>query len=58
MKVFREEYSHAQKYLGDRKIYVHEMVPIIENRHKKEQQRRIKVVRLLKAVPQPCAIKS
>ncbi len=42
MKVFREEYSHAKKYLGDRKIYVHEMVPLIENRHKKEEQRRIK----------------
>lgn len=42
MGVFKEEYRHAQKYLGDRKIYVHEMVPLIENRHKKEEERHIK----------------
>lgn len=42
MDVFIEEYKKARKYLGDRKIYVHEMVPLIEERHKKYERDHIK----------------
>lgn len=42
MDVFKEEYENASKYLGDRKIYVHEMVPIIEQRHKDYERQHIK----------------
>ena len=34
MDTFVEEYANASKYLKNRKIYVHEMVPLIEKRHK------------------------
>lgn len=42
MDVFSKEYSDASKYLGDRKIYVHEMVPLIEDRHKQIEREKIK----------------
>ncbi len=42
MDVFSKEYSDAEKYLGDRKIYVHEMVPLIEDRHKQYERENIK----------------
>lgn len=42
MDMFREEYKNAKKYLGDRKIYVHEMVPLIEERHKEYERQTIK----------------
>ena len=42
MEVFSHEYEQASKYLGDRKIYVHEMVPLIEERHKQYEKEHIK----------------
>ena len=42
MTVFQAEYEQAQKYLKDRKIYVHEMVPLIESRHKQYEKEHIK----------------
>ncbi len=42
MEVFKEEYQQASKYLGDRKIYVHEMVPLIDERHKQYEREHIK----------------
>lgn len=42
MEVFKEEYEQASKFLGDRKIYVHKMVPLIEERHKKCERETIK----------------
>lgn len=42
MEVFAKEYKDASKYLGDRKIYVHEMVPLIEERHKQFERDHIK----------------
>ena len=42
MEVFSHEYEQASKYLGDRKIYVHEMVPLIEERHKQYEREHIK----------------
>lgn len=42
MEVFKEEYQNAKKYLGKRKIYVHEMVPLIEERHKEYEREHIK----------------
>lgn len=42
MEIFMEEYERVKTYLGDRKIYVHEMVPLIEERHKKKEQMEIK----------------
>ncbi len=42
MEVFIEEYKQASKYLGDRKIYVHEMVPLIDERHKQYEREHIK----------------
>ncbi len=42
MKIFKEEYKRASKYIGDRKIYVHEMVPLIEERHKQYERENIK----------------
>ena len=46
MEVFEEEYKQVSKYVGNRKIYVHEMVPLIVQRHKqyeKETKRRLKI---------------
>lgn len=42
MKVFKDEYKRVKKYLGDRKIYVHEMVPLIMARHKNYERKHIK----------------
>lgn len=42
MEVFKNEYEQASKYLGDRKIYVHDMVPLIEERHKQYEREHIK----------------
>lgn len=42
MEVFKKEYENISKYLGNRKIYVHEMVPLIENRHKQYEIKNIK----------------
>lgn len=42
MDVFKEEYESASKYVGERKIYVHEMVPLIESRHKQYEKEHIK----------------
>lgn len=42
MEVFVDEYERAKKYLGDRKIYVHELVPLIEERHKAHERATIK----------------
>ena len=42
MDVFIEEYERVSKYLGDRKIYVHELVPLIEERHKEYEREHIR----------------
>ncbi|MDE5888996.1 MAG: adenylosuccinate synthetase, partial [Bacilli bacterium] len=42
MEVFKKEYEMAESYLGDRKIYVHEMVPLICDRHKEYERLHIK----------------
>ena len=42
MEVFKNEYENAEGYLNDRKIYVHEMVPLIEERHKEWEREHIK----------------
>ena len=42
MEVFKDEYERTEKYVGDRKIYVHEMVPLIEERHKQYEREHIK----------------
>lgn len=42
MEVFKEEYKQALKYIKDRKIYIHEMVPLIEERHKQYEKEHIK----------------
>lgn len=42
MEIFKKEYEDVSKYLKNRKIYVHEMVPIIETRHKQYEIENIK----------------
>ena len=42
MEVFKQEYEQVKKYLGDRKIYIHELVPLIEERHKQYEKEHIK----------------
>ena len=42
MKVFEEEYEQVKKYLGNRKIYVHEMVHLIVEIHKQYEREHIK----------------
>lgn len=42
MEVFINEYENVKKYLNGRKIYVHQMVPLIEERHKKYEREHIK----------------
>ena len=42
MEVFKEEYARTEKYLRGRKIYVHEMVPLIDERHKQYEKEHIK----------------
>lgn len=42
MDVFSDEYEKVKDLLNGRKIYVHEMVPLIEERHKKYERENIK----------------
>lgn len=42
METFKKEYEKASRYLNDRKIYVHEMVPLIDDRHKQYERQHIK----------------
>lgn len=42
METFKEEYQRIEKYLKDRKIYVHERVPLIDERHKIYEKEHIK----------------
>lgn len=42
MEVFKQEYKQVSKYLKDRKIYIHEMVPLIDERHKQYEREHIK----------------
>ncbi len=42
MEEFKKEYASVEKFLGDRKIYIHELVPLIEERHKKRERETIK----------------
>ena len=42
MEVFIEEYERVKKFLNGRKIYVHKMVPLIEERHKQYEREHIK----------------
>lgn len=42
MEVFTNEYDSVKDLIGDRKIYVHEMVPLIEDRHKEYEKQHIK----------------
>ncbi len=42
MGIFENEYENVKEYLGNRKIYVHEMVPLIEERHKQYEKKKIK----------------
>ena len=42
MSVFVDEYSNAERYLGERKIYVHEMVPLIDEKHKEYERQHVK----------------
>ena len=42
MEIFKREYEQVKKYLGDRKIYIHELVPLIEERHKQYEKEHIK----------------
>ncbi len=42
MEIFKQEYHDVLKYLGNRKIYVHELVPLIDTRHKELEEKHIK----------------
>ena len=42
MDVFKDEYERVKHYLNGRKIYVHEMVPLIEKRHIQFEKENIK----------------
>jgi len=42
MLFFKEEYKRVEKLLGDRKIYVHELVPLVDERHKEYERINIK----------------
>lgn len=42
MEVFMDEYERVKHFLSGRKIYVHEMVPLIEERHKQYEREHIK----------------
>jgi len=48
MEVFTKEYEEASKYLKDRKIYVHELVPLIENKHREYEKEHIRTGSTLK----------
>ena len=42
MDVFKDEYDRVKQYLNGRKIYVHPMVPLIEERHKQYEREHIR----------------
>ncbi|MDE6292223.1 MAG: adenylosuccinate synthetase [Bacilli bacterium] len=42
MEIFKQEYKIVKPYLNNRKIYVHEMVPLIEERHRVFERENIK----------------
>ena len=42
MDVFRKEYEECESLLGNRQIYVHELVPLVEDRHKEKEKETIK----------------
>lgn len=42
MEIFEKEYEVVSKYLNNRRIYVHEMVPLIEKRHKQYEMENIR----------------
>ncbi len=42
MEVFKQEYEQVKEYLGERKIYIHELVPLVEERHKQYEKEHIK----------------
>ena len=42
METFIQEYNNIEKLLGDRKIYVHEMVPLVEEKHKLYEKGHVK----------------
>ena len=42
MEVFKDEYERVKHLLNGRKIYIHEMVPLIEQRHKEYEREHIK----------------
>lgn len=42
METFVKEYERVKDLLGDRRIYVHELVPLVEKRHKKMEMEHIK----------------
>jgi adenylosuccinate synthase len=42
MESFCKEYSRHEQLLGDRKIYVHELVPLVVDRHKQYEKEHIK----------------
>lgn len=42
MEVFKKEYEKVKDILGNRKIYIHELVPLVEKRHKKYEMEHIK----------------
>lgn len=42
MEIFIDEYNRVKPYLNDRKIYVHEMVPLICDRHKQYERKHLK----------------
>lgn len=41
MEIFIDEYNRVERYLNDRKIYIHEMVPLICDRHKQYEREHI-----------------
>ena len=41
MEIFKNEYEQSSKYLKNRKIYVHEMVPLIDESHKQYERENI-----------------
>lgn len=42
MDIFRQEYDEHETLLADRKIYVHELVPLVTDEHKEREKRIIK----------------
>lgn len=42
MEIFMDEYERVKHFLNGRKIYVHEMVPLIDERHKQYEREHIK----------------